>query len=44
MNKNIIKIAIVGPESTGKSTISKGLAQHYQTLWVPEYARYYCAG
>lgn len=43
MNKNIIKIAIVGPESTGKSTISKALAQHYQTLWVPEYARYYCA-
>jgi nicotinamide riboside kinase len=44
MNKNIIKIAIVGPESTGKSTISKGLAQYYKTLWVPEYARYYCAG
>ncbi|WP_304062336.1 ATP-binding protein [Pedobacter glucosidilyticus] len=43
MNKKIIKIAIVGPESTGKSTVSKGLAQHYKTLWVPEYARYYCA-
>jgi NadR type nicotinamide-nucleotide adenylyltransferase len=38
-----IKIAIVGPESTGKSTISKSLAEHYQTAWVPEYARYYCA-
>lgn len=43
MNKPLIKIAIVGPESTGKSTISKQLAQHYQTVWVPEYARYYCA-
>jgi NadR type nicotinamide-nucleotide adenylyltransferase len=36
------KIAIVGPESTGKSTITKQLAKHYQTLWVAEYARYYC--
>ncbi|MBY0245786.1 MAG: ATP-binding protein [Sphingobacteriaceae bacterium] len=44
MNKEIKKIAIVGPESTGKSTISKQLAQHYQTAWVPEYARYYCEG
>lgn len=43
MNKPIKKIAIVGPESTGKSTITQQLAQHYNTLWVPEYARYYCA-
>ncbi|MBB2150945.1 AAA family ATPase [Pedobacter gandavensis] len=43
MNKQIKKIAIVGPESTGKSTIAQQLAKHYQTLWVPEYARYYCA-
>lgn len=43
MNKPIKKIAIVGPESTGKSTITSQLAKHYQTLWVPEYARYYCA-
>jgi len=38
----VIKIAIVGPESTGKSTISAQLAQHYNTVWVPEYARGYC--
>lgn len=38
----IIKIAIVGPESTGKSTMSAYLAQHYNTVWVPEYARGYC--
>lgn len=42
MSKTIRKIAIVGPESTGKSTISEQLAQHYQTVWVPEYAREYC--
>lgn len=43
MNNNVIKkIAIVGPESTGKSTIAVQLAKHYQTVWVPEYARYYC--
>jgi NadR type nicotinamide-nucleotide adenylyltransferase len=36
------KIAIVGPESTGKSTITQQLARHYKTLWVAEYARYYC--
>ena len=43
MDKQIKKIAIVGPESTGKSTITQQLASHYETLWVPEYARYYCA-
>lgn len=39
---DIKKIAIVGPESTGKSTMSDFLAEHYQTVWVPEYAREYC--
>lgn len=40
--KDIKKIAIVGPESTGKSTLSAQLAAHYHTIWVPEYAREYC--
>ena len=40
---SILKIAIVGPESTGKSTISEQLAKHYNTVWVPEYAREYCS-
>ena len=35
------KIVIIGPESTGKSTLSEQLAQHYNTLWCPEYAREY---
>lgn len=39
----ISKIAIVGPESTGKSTMSAYLAKHYHTIWVPEFARDYCA-
>jgi len=39
--QEIKKIVIIGPESTGKSTLSKALAQHYQTLWCPEYAREY---
>jgi len=43
VNKAIKKIAIVGPESTGKSTISQQLAKYYNVPWVPEYARYYCA-
>ncbi|MGX5688910.1 AAA family ATPase [Arcticibacter tournemirensis] len=41
--ENIKKIAIVGPESTGKSTIAAQLAAHYNTVWVPEYAREYCS-
>ena len=38
----ILKIAVVGPESTGKSTMSGYLAGHYHTVWVPEFARGYC--
>jgi len=35
------KVVIIGPESTGKSTLSEQPAKHYQTRWVPEYAREY---
>ena len=41
-SNSITKIAIVGPESTGKSTLSHQLARYYNTVWVPEYAREYC--
>ncbi len=37
--RDIIKVAIVGPESTGKTTLGNDLALHYQTQCVPEYAR-----
>lgn len=35
------KIVIIGPESTGKSTLCQQLAAHFNTLWCPEYAREY---
>lgn len=35
------KIVVIGPESTGKSTLSKGLAEYLKCPWVPEYAREY---
>lgn len=37
----IKKIVILGPESTGKSTLCIQLADHFQTVWVKEYAREY---
>jgi len=40
-NSKIIKIAVVGPESTGKTVLCEQLARHYHTIWVPEYARHY---
>lgn len=40
-NETIIRIAIVGPECTGKSTLAEQLAKHYKTCFVPEYAREY---
>jgi len=37
----MIKIAILGPESTGKSTLAEALSENFQSPWVPEYAREY---
>ena len=37
----INRIAIIGPESTGKSTLAKELAEYYKTVYVPEVARFY---
>jgi HTH-type transcriptional repressor of NAD biosynthesis genes len=36
-----LKIVLFGPESTGKTTLAKQLAEHFNTLWVPEYMREY---
>lgn len=41
VTKKMIKIVVVGPESTGKSTISAELAAHFSTIWCREYAREY---
>ncbi len=38
---NLIKIVLFGPESTGKTTLSKLLARQYNTVWVREFARNY---
>ncbi|WP_308991474.1 ATP-binding protein [Mariniflexile litorale] len=38
---NCIKVVLFGPESTGKTTLSRKLARHYNSVWVPEYAREY---
>lgn len=38
-----VKVAITGPESTGKSWLAKHLALHYNAVWVPEFAREYLA-
>jgi NadR type nicotinamide-nucleotide adenylyltransferase len=38
---DILKIAITGPESTGKSVLAEQLANHFKTCWVPEFARSY---
>lgn len=32
---------VIGPESTGKSTLCEELSQHYNTTWCPEFAREY---
>ena len=40
-HSDCIKVVLFGPESTGKTTLSKALADHFDTLWVAEYAREY---
>ncbi len=37
----IIKVVILGPESTGKTTLARQLAECYQTSYVEEHARLY---
>ena len=39
--QNPKRILILGPESTGKSTLAKDLAIHFGEPWVPEFAREY---
>lgn len=37
--KKVARVAILGGESTGKSTLAAALATHFNTVWVPEYLR-----
>ena len=36
---HVARVAILGAESTGKSTLAPALAARYRTVWVPEYLR-----
>lgn len=35
------RVCAIGAESTGTTTIARDLADHYQTVWIPEYGREY---
>lgn len=37
----VARVAIVGSESTGKTTLARALAERWKTAWVPEFARGY---
>ena len=37
----LVKVVLFGPESTGKTTLSRKLARHYNTVWAPEFASTY---
>ena len=37
----MVRIGIIGPESTGKSSLARYLANRYKGTYVPEYARMY---
>lgn len=39
--KSLIKVAVLGAESTGKTTLCRDLAAHFGGSWVPEYMRTY---
>ena len=43
-SSNCIKVVLFGPESTGKTTLAKQLALHYNSFWVPEFSRAYAEG
>ena len=40
-SSEVKRVVICGPESTGKSTLAKELASHFETDFVEEYAREY---
>lgn len=40
----IHRVVVTGPESTGKTNLARDLANHFSTVWIPEYARQYIEG
>ena len=39
--KSVFNVAILGAESTGKTTLCRDLAAHFGSPWIPEYMRTY---
>lgn len=39
LKTSVLKVVLFGPESSGKTTLSRQLSEYYQAPWVPEYAR-----
>lgn len=35
----MIRVVVTGSECTGKTTLARALAEHYNTAWVPEFVR-----
>jgi len=35
----VIRVVVTGSECTGKTTLARALAEHYDTIWVPEFVR-----
>jgi len=42
MSARVVRVCLHGPESTGKTTLARELAEHFHTLFVPEFGRLYC--
>lgn len=42
MSNRLPSVCLFGPESTGKTTLARELAEKFETVFVPEYGRYYC--
>ena len=39
---SVKRVCLIGPESTGKTTLAKELAREFNATYVPEFGRYYC--
>jgi HTH-type transcriptional regulator, transcriptional repressor of NAD biosynthesis genes len=39
--RSVTHVVVTGSESTGKTVLARELAEHFDTLWVPEYGREY---
>jgi HTH-type transcriptional repressor of NAD biosynthesis genes len=41
LERDVLRVCVVGAESSGTTTLARDLAEHYGTVWVPEYGRLY---